>query len=471
MVPERSGAVFGAVLVTERVSGSGTSRAPGFRASANLPCSSVMFLLAAAAVFAACLAAGQAGAQTEFRGEIREGTLFKVPIEVREWDYVETPRRLLEEGESCEAVLIRNLGHSGFFEVRREQFFLAGARDSSRKVREVQAIVTGTVRTQRGKVKLEGRLVDAATGGLIFRQNYDLGDPPDRWVVHGFSDDVVLYLTGERGCAQTRIAFVGDATGHKEIYLVDYDGARVSRKTNLNSISVSPRWSPDGTRLAFTTYAHGTPELAGLDLAQGRIWSLSNRRGTNSAPCWHPDGRRIAASLTFEGNAEIYMMNADGADLVRLTWEPSIDTSPTFNPEGTRMAFTSDRTGIPQVHVMDLDGANLRRLTDVGSHSDSPDWSPKGDRIVFVSLIDRVFDICTIRPDGTDLRRLTGNSGSHENPRWAPNGRHIVYANRVDGQRKLFIMAADGTGIRQLTWSRGEQYNPAWSPPLGSASR
>jgi len=61
---------------------------------------------------------------------------------------------------------------------------------------------------------------------IIFRKTYRLGDPPDRWAVHAFADDIVLFLTGERGVSQTRIAFVGDATGNKEIYLVDYDAPR-----------------------------------------------------------------------------------------------------------------------------------------------------------------------------------------------------------------------------------------------------
>ncbi len=432
-----------------------------------------MVVLAAALAMGGLLAfAGGFGvpaarAQDEARGVISSGTLFKSRMEVQDWTYQDTPRRLLATGEACEDVLVQDLTYSDFFRVERQEPFAALPGDSALHA-PPRAVATGTVRRRGGQVVLEGQLTDPSSGKLIFARTYILEDPPERWTVHAFSDDIVLYLTGERGVAETRIAYVGDATGNKEIYLVDYDGARVEMKTNLQSISLSPRWSPDGNRLAFTTFAHGNPELAGLDLRNGRLWPISARPGMNSAPCWSPDGDHLLASLSFEGNSELYLLDATGRNPRRLTFSPSIETSPTWSPKGNQIAFTSDRSGEPQIFVMDADGTNVRRLTFVGKHSDSPDWSPKGDRILFVSLIDKVFDICSIRPDGSDLVRLTGGDGNHENPRWAPDGRHLTFAMRQNDSRRLFVMAADGSGIRQLTWSRGDQYNPAWSPPLSS---
>lgn len=410
--------------------------------------------------------AGEARAQTEWRGEIREGTLFRIPIEVRQWTYEGVARRVMTGGEAPEDVLVQDLSFSGFFEIRREAGLAWGASGGG-STRPVEAIAEGVVQLRRGKPELTGSLIDAAKGNLIFRRGYELGDPPDRWAVHAFADDIVLYLTGERGVASTRVAFVGTATGHKEIYLVDYDGAMVEMKTDLRSITLSPRWAPKGDRLAFTTFVHGAPELAGLRFEDGKIWTISDRPGMNSAPCWSPKGDRLAASLSFEGNSEIYLLDESGRDPRRLTYDAGIDTSPSFDPRGDRIAFTSDRSGEPQIYVMDSDGTNQRRLTFVGKHSDSADWSPKGDRIVFVTLIDRVFDICTISPDGSDLRRLTEGIGNCENPRWSPDGRQLVFARRTGSERRLFVMGADGANLRQLTWLRGDQYNPAWSPPLG----
>jgi len=422
-------------------------------------------------IFLLPLAAAVPGARPAAAQEDHEividttSVMLRIPIEIRSWTYVDAQRRLMAGGEAPEDVLVQDLTFSGFFEIRRESS-LSPVSMGAGGQRPVQAIAEGTVRG-RGRPELEGSLVDPATGKLIFRSKYPLGDPPDRWAVHAFADDIVLYLTGERGVASTRIAFVGTATGHKEVYFVDYDGASVDMKTDLRSITISPRWSPDGRRLAFTTFARGTPELAGLRLDDGKLWTISNRPGMNSAPCWAPDGDRLAASLSFEGNSEIYLLDSAGKSPRRLTDNRAIDTAPTFDPSGSRIAFTSDRSGEPQIYVMDADGANQHRLTFVGKHSDSPDWSPKGDRIAFVSLIDPVFDICTIAPDGSGLRRLTEGTGNCENPRWSPDGRQLVFARRTGSERRLYVMNADGGNVRQLTWLRGDQYNPAWSPPLG----
>jgi TolB protein len=392
------------------------------------------------------------------------GQISKIPVLIRDFTYSGAERRLLTTGEACEDILEQDLIFSDYLDVRRE-----GVRQfsSAESQRPPQAIVAGEVSRSFGKVTLHGRLIDASSGELIFEDEYDLDEPPDRWTIHAFADDVVLYLTGERGVARTRIAFVGDATKSKEIYLVDYDGARLSRVTSLNTITISPTWSPDGKQLAFMTYASGNPDLVRVQLGQQQVIAVSARPGINSAPAWHPNGQRIAAALSFEGNSEIYTMDVSGKNLQRITFaENSIETSPTFSPTGSQIAFVSDRTGQTQIYIMDVDGANTRRLTHLNGMCDSPHWSRDADWIVFVARIDRTFDIFRVRPNGADLTRLTADSGNYENPRWAPDSRHIVYAQRSEGSRNLFVMAADGSGKRRLTWSSGDQYNPAWSPPL-----
>ncbi len=410
------------------------------------------------------LSAVGARAQQEARMGIVKGTAFKFSLEVQDFHYLETMRTPLEGGESCEELLRRDLQQSDFFEVRRELAFIPDPADSSNMPKPVEYLATGIVRKKWGEVVLEGELLDAASGKVMFRQEYSLGSPPDRRAVHAYADDIVRHVTGEAGVALSRIAFVGVIGKAKEVFLVDYDGFGLSQLTKLGSICLSPRFSADGERLAFTSFAQGEADLVTLALSDGRMTPLSSRPGIDSAPAWHPDGSQVAASLTFEGNAEIYVMDDHGKKAQRLTFSPAIETAPCFSPDGSRIVFTSDRTGEPHLWVMDSDGANSQRLSYLGKWSDSADWSPRGDRIVFVALVDDGFDIFTMAPDGSDRRRATANDGSWENPRWAPDGRHIVAAKRErGGQRRLFVMTADGGGKRALTSFSGDQYNPAWS--------
>lgn len=406
------------------------------------------------------LGPAEARAQDDWTITVNPEAAVKTPILVRNFTYDGPPRKLLTRGEAPEEILVQDLEFSDFFDVAREGY-------GSGSGKSPDAVVWGRVIERFGKVILQGQIIDASNGDLIYQNDYPLGDPPDRWALHTFSDDVVLYLTGESGVATTRIAFVGTATGSKEIYLIDYDGARLTRATTLGSISLSPAWSPDSKSLAFMTYASGNPDLVRIDVGGANVVALSRREGLNSAPAWHPNGKSLIATLSFEGNSELYSMNAEGGELRRLTFDAnSIETSACYSPDGGQIAFISDRTGQPQVYVMNPDGTNLRRISHLNGFCDSPDWSRNGEWITFVARIDGVFDIFIVRPDGARGQRLTANEGNHENPSWAPDSRHIVYAKTVGGERRLYVMAANGQGKRQLTWSQGDQYNPAWSPPM-----
>jgi len=65
----------------------------------------------------------------------------------------------------------------------------------------------------------------------------------------------------------TRIAYVSQVGKGKEIFVMDYDGARAKRVTGNGSINLSPAWSPDGKEIAFMSYRNGDPELVILNSA------------------------------------------------------------------------------------------------------------------------------------------------------------------------------------------------------------
>jgi TolB protein len=429
-------------------------------------------LAVAAALLLGAIRPDPAIAQKEVDlGDIVAGALTKIPVHVEEFHYEGVRLVRFPGGEAPEDILVRDLEYSDFFRVSRgpSRVGQAGAIEAVAPA-DARAIATATVRSSWGRRILAAELRDAKSGNRIFSKDYPLGDPPERWAIHAFSDDIVLYMTGEKGVAQTRIAFVQDYGDRREIHWIDYDAVGGEALTQMGTIVLSPSWSPSGDRLAFTSFAGGGAGVVGLSLRDGRSWTVAPGDAMSASPCWSPDGRRIAFTRSVDGNPEIFLADAGGGNLTRLTHNRAIDTSPAFSPDGNYIAFTSDRAGNPQVYVMDREGADVRRLSFFGKQNDSPDWSPKGDRIAFVSMFDGVFDICTMRPDGSDVRRLTANEGSHENPRWAPDGRHLVYSKRHRGERRIYIMAANGSGKRALTDGKGGQYNPAWSPALNLQS-
>lgn len=328
---------------------------------------------------------------------------------------------------------------------------------------KVQHLAVGQVSSRGREAVVEGRLFDVATGNMVFGKRY-VGDPKFyRLIIHRFADDIVFHLTGEKGVAQTRIAYVsGVSRTAKEIFVMDYDGANPVAVTGNQSINLSPRWSPDGRMIAYTSYRNGNPDLFVLNFDSGRREVLSAQRGLNATPGWSPDGQWLAFAMSPGGGTNIFLISKGGGIPKPLTSGPAISVSPSFSPNGRQIVFNSDRGGSPQIYIMDVDGTNLHRVTFQGNYNSSPHWSPRGEKIAFMCRL-AGNQICLINPDGSGLRQLT-SLGINEDPAWSPDGRHIVFTSTRMGRRDIFVMHADGTEQTRLTQSGQENYLPDWSP-------
>jgi TolB protein len=251
---------------------------------------------------------------------------------------------------------------------------------------------------------------------------------------------------------------------------MDYDGANQHPLTSLHSISLTPRWSPDGSRIAFTCFATAfgvvSPQVCMYSLDTGRTVAFPRFRGTNSAPAWSPDGTQILFSSSMQGTPELYVVDENGNRPKRLTFFAGASTSPVWNPKtGQTVAFVSDRGGIPQLYLMNADGTNVQKLDlpDMGYVID-PAWAPNGQLLAFSwRRPNGNYDIYVMEAATRRILELTRDQGRNERPWWAPDGRHIVFESTRGGSRQIWVMLADGSQPRQLTQS-GANESPNWSP-------
>jgi len=383
-----------------------------------------------------------------------------------------------EHGEQvllAEAVVQADLIRSQFFQVVESSKIdvsptPTGAPEAATMARAsklgVQALAWAKLYSRGDEWVLESYAYETAKGEQVFGVKI-IGDRKTvRAMAHRFSDKLVLQFTGEKGIAQTRVAYVSDFSGKKEVYIMDYDGANEMRVTGDRNIIIAPRWSSDANQIMYTSYRDGNPDIYFLELNTGRRKKMISFPGLNFSAAWSPAGDRVAFATTKDGNAEIYSMQPDGSDQKRLTFNAADDLSPTWSPTGKQIAFTSDRGGGPQIYVMDADGSNVQRLTFNGDYNTSPSWSPKGDWIAYTCRNEeKRLKICADRVDGQQSLRITESGPwDDESPSWAPNGRDLVFTSNRTGKNQIFSIHAEGTGLIRLTSGAANNTSPSWSP-------
>jgi len=294
-----------------------------------------------------------------------------------------------------------------------------------------------------------------------------------RTFAHQFADEIIGKLSGGLpGIAATQIAFVSNRNGNKEIWAMDYDGENQRQLTQIHTISLTPRWSPDASRIAFTCFAQPgsssvlTAQICVYSTLTNHLISWPHFRGTNSSPSWSPDGSQLMFMSSMLGNPELFITDASGQRPKRLTFSNGSNTSPSWNPKtGLQVAFVSDRGGIPQLYTMNSDGSSQAKvdLPDMGYVID-PAWSPNGQLLAFSwRRPNGNYDIYVMEIVTRQLVELTRDVGRNERPSWAPDGRHLVFESTRTGTRQIWSMIADGTQARQLT-KQGQNESPNWSP-------
>ena len=317
------------------------------------------------------------------------------------------------------------------------------------------------------KVSVRVKLANAEGGHeAVFERSYRQDAAWLRALAHRISDDIVKAATGRDGIARTRIAFANNTTGHKEIWVMDYDGDAVKRLTDNKSISLLPRFSPDGRRLAYTSYKDGNPDLWMLDLETGHSKIFSSEQGLNIAGGFSPDGSRILMTLSRGKSPNLFVRDVDGPGAPeRLTSHFGADSTPTFSPDARQVAFVSDRSGNPQIHVLDIPTKKITRLTNL-NWCDAPAWSPTGEWIAFAGRAHNKdkMDIFLVDITGGQLRQLTHGEGSNEDPAWSPDGRFLTFSSTRNKRSQIWVMDADGSAPRLMADAPGASVTPHWSP-------
>ena len=326
-------------------------------------------------------------------------------------------------------------------------------------------VLTATLNYAEPYYTIKIYVYDMNTRTAVFAKAFKGTQTSLRRLAHIASDQIIASLLGKRGIADTKIAFANNATKHKEIYVVDYDGANLQKLTNDKSISLLPRWSKDG-RIFYTTYKYRNPDIFAIDLRAGKISPIIIKKGLSLIGGVSPDGKALVFTSTGGANPSIFIYNLETQQKVQITNKTTaVDGSPSYSPDGKYITFVSNRAGNPQIYVMELATGKTRPLTKDFNWSDTPQWSPTGEWIVFSGRESAYhpMDVFLVDLTGTQIKRLTSDAGSNEDPTWSPDGRFIAFTTTRNGQRQLYLMDMDGSAPHLLADLPGDSFTPHWS--------
>ena len=301
---------------------------------------------------------------------------------------------------------------------------------------------------------LRGKVTDAS-GGNVLSKNYT---GSTRAMVHLFADDIVQTLTGKKGIASKRVAFVSMRTGKKEIYLCDYDGGAVEQLTHDGNLSVRPALSPDGSKVAYTGYMSGYADIYLVDLATGRRTRIVKFPGTNSGASFSPDGNRIACTVSRDGKPEIYVVSVPTADgAYRVTRTRGVAASPTWSPDGREIIYVGDETGGPQLYRVSSSGGKSGEYIPTGfGYCTEPSWSPDGRKVAFNTRAGGGGFSVAVKDFVTGATRILATG---ENPTWGADSRHLIFS---EGSSLILLDSQTGRSTNVLS-NYGRLSEPSWA--------
>jgi len=428
------------------------------------------------AVFLSVLAGSPIPCQGRVYLDITAPYLRKIPTAVPLFKDFGSGDKEEDLSQTLADLLSETIEFTGFFKILECGSFLETPREASLTdsaidfknwtVVGAELLVKGGFEYRKNRLKVELRLFDTFGGHLIIGKRYTGKLKDQRRMIRRFCNEIVRSLTGHEGIFDTQIAFISTTTGHKEIYIADFDGYDPTQFTNTETITLFPAWSSDGRWLAYTDYRKGKPDLyvRNIKERQGTVISF---KGSSMTPAWMPGKFTLAASLSYEGNPNLYLLTGKGKIVKRLTQYWGIDVSPSWSPDGQVLTFVSNRSGNPQLYIQNVEDGKPRRLTFKGKYNTAPQWSPRGDYIAYTGLGELGhMDIYLISPDGRGPIQLTQDAGNNESPTWSPDGSLIAFSSTRSGRSTIFVMNANGENQRPLLTLGGEQTDPCWSPRL-----
>lgn len=328
------------------------------------------------------------------------------------------------------------------------EFFVAGDGEKADFILEGSSVggrVTGRLRDGRGKA--------------LFERTYAAPGLDEN--LKAFADDVIYTITGRPGLATSRIVFVCERSGTRQIYVCDAEGGDVHQVTHDRNGAVSPTLSPDSSLVAFTSYKSGFPVVNMVDLHAGWERGVSDTPGSSFGAAFSPDGGHLAMVMSFIGNPEVFVSDLNTNTAACVSDSVGVPSSPSWHPDGKQLVFANDDGDGPKLYVVEVpekegDISRLFRWRTGYHFCTDPEWSPDGRSIAFTTRKGGEWAVAIKPYPGGGARLIQAGGAQH--PSWSPNARFITYVQHGE----LFVHDIRNGSRRQLLSGFGRISEPRW---------
>lgn len=281
-----------------------------------------------------------------------------------------------------------------------------------------------------------------------------------------------------------RIAFISEADGEQDIYVINSDGSNLVELAGDIPSKFNPAWTIDGTKVSFSTAAEKSANLyimnadgsnlaKVLDTSELNAYDQIHPDSVFNIGCcksvWSPDGKKIIfmtsrrVAGTFVGGG-VHVLNLDNHQMFD------------FRDGGWSAFWSSDSTKFGIVGcedtwlcVMDITNGKFVDLNGIYSITFPTAfyWSPDGEKITFAGFWNKSknSDVYVMDADFSNPITISSSlvKGQNGGPVWSPDGQKIAFKSCDVDLCELYVVNADGSNLVRLsTWILGLD-NIIWS--------
>lgn len=270
-----------------------------------------------------------------------------------------------------------------------------------------------------------------------------------------------------------KIAFLSNRDFYFDLYLMSAIDGQIIKKLikgnrtadfeELNILTPSLTWSPDGKKIALGAKSSGYDVVYLIDVeSEDRETIPLSLEGVKSVT-WSLDGKNLAFVGHTAEKSDIYLYNLESKQLENLTDDLFTDSDPAWSFDGDKIFFSSDRTDIlskeilPEnfkiykhdynqldIYSFNLSDKKIERVTSLPfSDEVSPIASPDGNYLLFISDINginNIFKKSLTDNSEDDLLPVTNSLNGLYQLSASKDGKKLSFTSLYQSAFNIFLM-------------------------------